>query len=253
MSASKTIAKNTLILYIRMFFTLAVSLYTSRIVLATLGVSDFGVYSIVGGIVSMGGFINGAMSNATQRFLTFSIGENNFNKLRNVFSASLTIHLFIGLIFFVVAETLGLWFLNYRLVIDAHRMYAANVVYQLSVFSFIIGIYQAPFNALIIAREKMDVFAYMSLIEVFLKLAIVFALPKINYDHLIVYAALYLAVTFLVRVLYQLYCNKQFKESKYSFYYDKELYHNLLSFSGWTLFGSLSVVAKNQGINILLN
>ena len=253
MSSSKTIAKNTLILYIRMFFTLVVSLYTSRVVLTTLGVSDYGVYSIVGGIVSFFGFINASMANATQRFLSFAIGENDYVKLKNVFSASLTLHIFIGVFFLIIAETLGLWFLNNKLIIQEDRLFAANVVFHLSVFTFIVGIIQVPYNALLIAKEKMNVFAYMGIFEVFLKLVIVFLLRIIAFDHLIVYAGLYLFTTIIIRIAYKVYCSRNFAESRYVFYYDKPLFKKLLSFSGWTMFGSLSVVAKNQGINILLN
>ena len=253
MSSSKTIAKNTLILYIRMFFTMAVSLYTSRVVLNNLGISDFGVYSIVGGIVSSFGFLHNAMANATQRFITFAIGENDFTKLKNIFSSSLTLHFLIAAFFLVLAETIGLWFLNYKLNIQVNRIFAANVVFQLSVFTFIVGIIQVPYNALIIAREKMIVFAYMSIIEVFLKLLIVFILPIINYDHLIVYAFLYLFASLLIRIAYKIYCSKNFKESHYEFFYDKLVFIDLLSFSGWTMFGSASLIAKGQGLNILLN
>lgn len=253
MSSSKTIAKNTLILYIRMFFTMAVSLYTSRVVLTTLGVSDYGVYSIVGGIVSSFGFINASMANATQRFLSFAIGENDLVKLKNIFSASLTLHIFMGVLFVVIAETLGLWFLNNKLIIQEDRLFAANVVFHLSVFTFVVGIIQVPYNALLIAKEKMDVFAYMSILEVFLKLTIVFLLPVIDFDHLIVYAGLYLLASIIIRIAYKVYCSRNFVESRYVFYYEKQLFKKLLSFSGWTMFGSMSVVAKNQGINILLN
>lgn len=232
---------------------MAVSLYTSRVVLTTLGVSDFGVYSIVGGIVSSFGFINASMANATQRFLSFAIGENDFVKLKNTFSASLTLHLFMAVFFLILAETLGLWFLNTKLIIQEDRLFAANVVFHFSVLTFVVGIIQVPYNALLIAKEKMDVFAYMSIFEVFLKLIIVFLLPIIVYDHLIVYAGLYLLVSIIIRIAYKLYCNRNFEESKYVFYYDKPLFKKLLLFSGWTMFGSMSVIAKNQGVNILLN
>jgi O-antigen/teichoic acid export membrane protein len=232
---------------------MAVSLYTSRIVLTTLGVSDFGVYSIVGGIVSSFGFINASMANATQRFLSFALGENDFVKLKNTFSASLTLHLFMAIVFLILAETVGLWFLNTKLVIQQDRLFAANVVFHLSVLTFVVGIIQVPYNALLIAKEKMDVFAYMSIFEVFLKLVIVFLLPIIVYDHLIVYAGLYLLVSVIIRISYKMYCTRNFEESRYVFYYDKPLFKKLLSFSGWTMFGSMGVIAKNQGINVLLN
>jgi len=156
-------------------------------------------------------------------------------------------------LFLVLAETIGLWFVNFKLNISVNRVYAANIVFQLSLFTFLLGIVQSPYNALIIARQKMNIFAYMSVLEVLLKLVIVLVLPIIEYDHLIVYAALYLLVSFIIRIAYKVYCTRTFIESRYAFYYDKYLYETLLSFSGWTLFGSVSLVAKNQGVNVLLN
>jgi|SRR5690554_4134955 len=253
MSSNKTIAKNTLFLYFRMILVMGVSLFTSRIVLQELGISDYGIYSLVGGIVALFGFFNAAMSSATQRYLSFDIGKGDQEKLRKTFSASLTIHAGIALLVLILAETIGLWYVNYKMVFPPERNFAVNVVYQFSIFSFLLGIIQVPYNALIIARERMNVYAYVSILEVILKLIIVFLLVYFGSDKLITYAILTFVVSFIIRVIYQVYCRKHFKESKYKFEYDKEYYRELMSYSGWNMFGSLAMVARGQGSNILLN
>lgn len=250
---NKRIAKNTFILYIRMFFTMGVSLYTSRVVLNTLGVVDFGVYSIVGGIVTLFSFFNSAMTSATQRFLAFDIGKNDLEQLKKTFNATLNIHIGIGVLVLVLAETIGLWFVNHKLNLPLDRMVAVNWVYQFSVFTFLLGIIQVPYDALIVAREKMDIYAYMSIVEVFLKLIIVYLLVVFSYDKLILYAGLLFLVSFIVRMGHKQYCKWQYEESKYQFYFDKSFYKELLSYSGWSLFGNIAAVARGQGSNILLN
>lgn len=253
MSGSKTIAKNTLFLYFRMLLVMAVSLFTSRIVLRELGVSDYGVYSLVGGIVAMFGFFNSAMSSATQRYLSFDIGKANPQKLQKTFSATLTIHTGIAVLVLILAETLGLWYINYKMVFPPERTFAVNVVYQFSILSFLLGIIQVPYNALIIARERMNVYAYVSVLEVSLKLIIVFLLVYFGSDKLITYAILTFLVSFIIRIVYQVYCRRNFKESKYRFEYDKTYYRELMSYSGWNLFGNIAAVARGQGNNIVLN
>lgn len=250
---NKRIAKNTLILYVRMFFTMGVSLYTSRVVLNTLGIQDYGVYSIVGGIVTLFSFFNGAMTSATQRFLAFDIGKNDIMQLKKTFNATLNIHIGISILVLVLAETIGLWFVNYKLNLPVDRMVAVNWVYQFSVFTFLLGIIQVPYDALIVAREKMDIYAYMSIIEVFLKLIIVYLLVIFSYDKLILYAGLLFLVSFIVRAGHMQYCKWKYKESTYEFYFDKSFYKVLLSYSGWSLFGNIAAVARGQGSNILLN
>lgn len=232
---------------------MGVSLFTSRIVLRELGVSDYGIYSLVGGIVALFGFFNAAMSSATQRYLSFDIGKGDQKKLRKTFSATLTIHVGIALLVLILAETIGLWYVNYKMVFPPERNFAVNVVYQFSVFSFLLGIIQVPYNALIIARERMNVYAYVSIMEVILKLFIVFMLVYFGSDKLITYAILTFVVSFIIRVIYQVYCRKHFKESKYKFEYDKEYYRELMSYSGWSLFGNIAAVARGQGINVVLN
>ena len=174
MSNTKLIARNTIFLYIRMLLTMGVTLFTSRIVLEVLGIEDFGIYTLVGGIVSLFSFFNSAMTSATQRFLTFDIGNNNLSQLKKTFNATLNIHIVIALVFFLLAETIGFWFVNNKLNINVDRMAAVNWVYQFSVISFIVGIIQVPYDALIISNEKMKVYAYMSILEVSIKLLVVY-------------------------------------------------------------------------------
>ena len=250
---NKRIAKNTLMLYFRMFLTMGVSLYTSRIVLNTLGVEDFGIYNVVGGVVTMFSFLNAAMSSATQRFLSFELGKENYKQLQKVFSMSLNIHVLIASVIFVLAETIGLWFLNAKLNIPAERMEAANWVYQFSILSFMVTVISVPYNAMIIAYERMNVYAYVSILEVVLKLIIVFMLQWFGYDKLKFYAILVFSISLLIRLVYGIYCNRNFKESRYVFSWDKSLYTTLMSYAGWNLWGNVAGVMFTQGINILLN
>lgn len=253
MSSHKTIAKNTMFLYIRMFLIMGITLYTSRIVLEELGVSDYGIYNLVGGIVAMIGFFNSAMSSATQRYLAHDIGKGNFQQLQKTFSATLTVHFGIAILGLIIAETLGLWYVNYKMVFPVDKTYAVNVVYQFSILTFLLSIIQVPYNALIIARERMKVYAYMSILEAILKLGTVFTLMLISNNKLIFYAILTFVVSFIIRMLYQVYCRRQFTESKYHFVYDKLYFKELISYSGWNLFGNVAAVAKGQGINLVLN
>jgi O-antigen/teichoic acid export membrane protein len=250
---SKRIAKNTILLYFRMFLTMGVSLYTSRVVLNTLGVADFGIYNVVGGVVMMLSFLNASMSSATQRFLSFELGKRDFAEFKRVFSMSINIHAIIAVTIFILAETIGLWFLNAKLNIPANRMGAANWVYQFSIFSFMVSILSVPYNATIIAHERMNAYAYISIAEVGLKLFIVFALVWLGFDKLKLYSILVFGVAVIIRALYQTYCTRNFPESKYSFFWDKNLYKTLMSYAGWNLFGNLAAVTFNSGINILLN
>lgn len=252
MSDSKRIAKNTLLLYFRMFLIMGVTLYTSRIVLKNLGVSDYGVYSIVGGIVSVLGFFNAAMSSATQRYLSFDIGKGNQVQLQKTFSVTLTIHFCIAVLALILAETIGLWYINYRMVFPDNRIYAVNIVYQFSIFTFLLNIVQVPYNALIIARERMKIYAYVSIIEAILKLGIVFLLV-FGEDKLILYAILTFSVALIIRLIYQGYCRKEFVESKYKFEYDRDYFKELLVYSGWNLFGNLVMITRVQGVNIVFN
>lgn len=250
---NKRIARNTLMLYFRMILTMFVSLYTSRVVLNTLGVEDYGTYNVVGGAVMMFGFFNGAMSSATQRFLTFDIGRKDHVQLRKTFNATQIIHIGIALLIFIIAETLGLWFVNNKLNLPEGRMEAARWVFHFSLFSFIVTVIQAPYNALIIARERMSVFAYISILDVSLKLFIVFMLTWISFDKLKLYGILIFVVSFIVAAIYRMYTRRHFEETKFLIVKDKSLYKTLISYSVWNLFGAISLVVKAQGVSIMLN
>lgn len=232
---------------------MGVSLYTSRVVLEELGIDDFGIYNIVGGIVVMFGFLNAAMSVATQRFLSFELGQKNEEMLKKVFNSALFIHFVIAFVVFIVSETLGLWFLNTKLSIPTHRMDAANWVYQFSIFSFMINILSVPYNAAIVSHERMDIYAYVSILEVVLKLIVVYLLGLLGFDKLKIYATLIFSISLLIRILYQIICRRKFKECTFEFVWDKDLLVKLTSFSGWSLFGGIAYVAKSQGVNVLLN
>lgn len=250
---NKRIAKNTLLLYVRMLFMMAISLYTSRVVLNTLGVEDYGIYNVVGGVVAMFGFINSSMSSATQRYITFALGKGDFGNLQKVFSTALQIHVLISVLIIILGETIGLWFMYEKMQIPAARMDAAFWVLQCSIVSTVIMILSVPYNADIIAHEKMSAFAYISIVEAILKLVIVYMLVVSPFDKLIFYAFLILIVQVLIRFCYSLYCNKHFKESKYRRTWDKHLFKEMTGFAGWSMFGNLSAVLFGQGLNMLLN
>ncbi len=250
---NKRIAKNTLLLYFRMFLIMGVTLYTSRIILQTLGILDFGIYNVVGGIVVMFGFLNAAMSMGTQRFLNIEMGKDDLKGLKNVFSMSVNIHIIIAIIVLLFAETLGLWFLNAKLNIPIGRMGVANWVYQFSIFSFIITIIQVPYNSAIIAHERMNVYAYVSIIEVLLKLSVVYSLVLFSIDKLKLYAFLVFVVTFIIALAYRIYSVRKFKECKFSFFWNKKIFMDLAGFSGWNLFGQIAQISTSQGVNMVLN
>lgn len=250
---NKRIAKNTLLLYFRMFFMMAVSLYTSRIVLATLGEEDFGINNVVGGFVAMFSFINAAMSTGTQRYLTFELGSGNKFKLHKVFCTSIIIHASISLLIVILAETLGLWFLLSKMTIPESRMNAAFWVYQISIASSVIMIMSVPYNAAIISHEKMSAFAYISILEVILKLLIVYLLLIVDWDKLIFYSLLGLLVQLGIRIVYGIYCKRHFPETAFRWMWDKKLLSEMLCFAGWNLWGNCAYVTFTQGLNILLN
>ncbi|MGN5955383.1 hypothetical protein ACP6L2_12305 [Sphingobacterium lactis] len=254
MEANKRVAKNTLVLYGRMLLSMFVTLYTSRVVLNILGVDDFGIYNIVAGVIIMFGFLNNAMTASTQRFLTFEIGQGNLTKLKTIFNVSITIHLIIGGIILILAETIGLWFLNTQLNIAEDRMVAANWVYQFSLLSFIISVYYVPYNAVIIAHEKMNIFALIGIGEVVLKLAVVFLLPVIPFDKLIVYAGLLFIVSTSVKVAEQIYCKRTFEECRQiALSWDKSLINEMGKFAGWNLVGVAAGIGYMQVVNVFLN
>lgn len=236
-----------------MLLIMAVTLYTSRVVLNQLGIVDYGIYNVVGGIVVMFSFLNGAMAQSTQRFLSYEMGKGNSARLQKTFSAAMSIHLLIAAIILFFSETIGLWFLNAQMKIPTDRIIAANVVYQCSILSFLTSIIQVPYNASIISHEKMQVYAYISIIEVALKLGVAFSLLIILEHRLILYAVMILAVTIIINLTYRFYCNHNFTECNYKWMYDKELFHSMSGYAVWSSVGSFAWIGKSQGCNLILN
>jgi len=252
-SNSKRIAKNTLLLYVRMLLIMAVSLYTSRVVLKILGVTDFGIYNVVGGIVAMFAFLNSALGTSTQRYLSYTLGKGSQNELKNIFTSSVIIHVILSLIIFILAETVGLWLFYEKLIIPQERLNAAFWVFQASILTCIINVISVPYNSLIIAHERMGAFACISIVEVLLKLLLVFLISVISCDKLILYALFVLLTGLIIRVIYQIYCYKQFEEAKLVRIYNWTQFKGMLTFSSWTLIGMLAWTCQTQGLNILLN
>lgn len=250
---NKRIAKNTLLLYFRTFLTMAISLYTSRVILNVLGVSDYGIYNVVGGVVAMFSVISGSFSSSISRFITFELGSGNFERLKKIFSTSLNTQLIIAAIIILLGELIGIWFINTKMQIPTERLVAANWAFQCSLFTFIINLISIPYNACIIAHEKMSAFAYISILEVTLKLIIVYLITFSPIDKLITYSILLLLVALTIRSAYGVYCKRHFSESKYQFIYDKQLSKEMLSFAGWSFFGNSAYMFNTQGVNILIN
>lgn len=251
---NKRIAKNTLFLYFRMILLMAINLYTSRVILERLGINDYGIYNIVGGVITTFTFISSAMTASTQRFLNFSIGKDDESYVRKVFNASLVIHFYLAIFVVVLTETVGLWFIYNRLVIPDARMEATLWTFHFSVAATVFLILTYPYNALIIAREKMNVFAYVSVVEGVFKLLVAFIIGWITYDRLVFYAFLLMTLQVLVSIIYRNYCTKYFSETKFKVSdIDRKLYKELLSFSGWNILGNIANVCLTQGTNILLN
>lgn len=254
MVEKKRIAINTLMLYFRMVLIMGVALYTSRIVLKVLGAADYGLYNVVGGVVSMFSFLNGSLSSGTSRFITYDIGTGNEKRLRETFNVAFISHLILAAIILLLTETIGIWFVNNKLVFDSSRRLAVNIVYQFSVLTLMLQLTQVPFTADIIAHEKMNIYAYVSIVEVLLKLGMTFLL-RLNksIDNLILYSAILFSIQLMILGSYRLYCRKHFKESKFLLCKEKCRYKEIFSFSGWDIIGSLCVLTQGQGINILLN
>ena len=250
---TKRIAKNTIILYIRMIVIMIITLYTSRVVLKALGFDDYGLYNVVGGVVTLMAFLKSSMSESTQRFLSYEMGKGNFDNLKRVFSVCLTTHFLIALILLVLAETVGLWFLNTQINIPEGREVAANWIYQFSVVSLCISIISVPFSADIISHEKMGYFAFLSILEAILKLLFSFAITFTSSDKLILYGFLMMMVPVINIALNWSYCYKRHPETHYRFFWDKSMFKKIFSFSGWTIWGQLAIVGSNQGTNILVN
>lgn len=250
---NKRIAKNTLMLYLRLFITMAVGLFTSRVVLNTLGISDYGINNVVAGFVSMFSLLTGSLSAAIGRFINVSLGKGDIMRLKTVFSSSVTIMLLMSAVILVLAEPISIWFLNNKMNIPEGRMYAANWVLQFSLLSFVVNLISVPYNATIIAHEKMNVYAYMSIFDVTMKLIIVYMLYISPFDKLITYSFLFLCVGIIDRIIYGIYCGRHFEEAHYHFVFDKSLLKDMGEFAGWNLFGSGAYLFNTQGVNIVTN
>lgn len=248
------VAKNTIILYIRMVFLMIVTLYTSRVIINVLGFYDYGIYTAVGGFVAMFGVISNSLTAAIGRFITFELGHGNKEKLNSIFSTSLLIQSIIAGVIIILAETVGIWFLNVHMTIPSERLYAANIVLQFSIITFAIQLISVPYNAAIIAHENMGAYAVISIINGFGTLLVAFSLKIIDsFDKLIAYSILIAILTLLVRVIYGIYCKKHFQECKFILKCDKSIIKEITLFAGWNFFGASAAVLRDQGVNVLLN
>lgn len=250
---NKRIAKNTLLLYFRMLFMIAINLYTSRVILQTLGIEDFGIYNVVSGVITMLGFLTNSLSGASSRYITYGLGKGDIKIMKQTFGNILAIHLLLAGIIIILGETIGLWFMSTQLQIPPEREFAAFWVYQFSVFTSVLAIISVPYNASIIAHEKMSAFAYITIADAILKLGIVYLLLLIPYDKLIIYAALYFCIQVFDRVIYSIYCRRHFEETRSKLCFNKQLFKEIFIFAGWTMNGNLAIMGYTQGLNILLN
>lgn len=251
---TKKAAKNTIVLYFRMILVMLVSLYTVRVVLNTLGTVDYGIYSVVGGVVLMLSFLTGTLSGACQRFFAYEIGCNDFVKLKRTFSISISTFILLAFIILIVLEVFGVWFLNHKMSIPIDRLYAANFVFQFSVLSFLVSIMLTPYNALLIAHEEMGVYAYIGILEVVLKLAVVYLLLLVSYDKLIIYSFFIFVSTLIVSFITIFYVKRKYNDiTKIQLIYNKEEISPILTYAGWNIIGSIVNIIKINGTNILLN
>lgn len=252
---TKQIAKNTLMLYVRMLFGMLVSLYTSRVVLQALGVEDYGIYNVVGGVVAMFSMISSSLSSSVSRFLTFELGRGDTQQLKKVFSTSLCIHFVLAGIVLLLAESIGVWFLNTRMTIPTDRLYAANCVFQASLIAFMFGLFSVPYNASIVAHEKMTAFAYIGILDIILRLCVVLFIAYIpfSFDCLIVYSLLLVVVGVFMQVIYWIYCQQHFDECRLRLKFDRNSWKAMSIFAGWNFIGCTASLLKDQGVNVLLN
>ncbi len=253
-SSNKRLVKNTITLYIRTVVVMLISLYTSRIILNSLGIEDYGTYNVIGGFVSMFSLLGGTLVSATQRFINYEMGRKDNPNVSKVFNTAIGIHIGLSVLLFVVFESFGLWFLNYKLNIPEERMFAANCVYQCSILSFLVNILSLPYNAVIIAHERMKAFAYISLIDAIIKFIIAYSLYFVRYDLLIIYAILILADSLIIRIVYSTYCRKNFPaDVSIKLHMDKSAYKRQMVFAGYTFVGSAASILSGQGVNIIMN
>lgn len=249
---SKRVAKNTIFLYLRNILVMGITIFTSRLILDALGIDNYGIYNAVGGFVAMFTMLSGTLIVASQRFIAYELGKAN-PEVKTVFSTAVSVHIIIAVIIFILLELIGLWFVNYKMNISSERMIAANWVFQCSVLTFCINIISIPYNAAIIAFEKMAAFAYISIFEVLAKLGCVYALYVITFDSLIVYAIFMMLIAILLCMIYGLFCHYHFPSCRYNFTFRKSLIHEMIGFSGWNFIGSVATNLNGHGITILTN
>lgn len=250
---NRRIAKNTILLYVRTLFSQLLGLYTSRKFLEILGVEDYGIYNVVGGVISLLLFFNGSMAVATQRYLTIELGKNDLKSYNNVFSMACIIHAVLALFVLILAETVGLWFMNSYLNIPVSRMSAANMVYQASVFTVVLSILVVPYTASLTSHERLDVYAFVGMGEAILRLGVVYLLLISTYDSLVLYGFLLFVIQLISAFIYIVFCTKIFKECRFHWLWNTSLFRSMLGFTGWNLFGTLAWILKDQGNNLLLN
>lgn len=250
---NRRILKNTVLLYVRTILIMLVSLYTGRVVLNTLGIDDYGVYQAVGGVVAMFSVISGSLSNSISRYITYGIGKSDKEGLVRTFSTSIIIQFVISAVVLILCEVVGVWFLNYKMDIPDGRLIAANWVLQCSLITFVVGLISTPYNACIIAHEHMSAFAYISIIEVVLKLVVVYVLSVSPFDKLQTYVVLLVIVSFFIRLLYRLYCTRHFEESRSKLIFDKGIFKEMIGFAGWNFFSNAAYIFNTQGVSLLVN
>ena len=253
LSNSIRVSKNALLLCFRQLIIMLVSLYTVRIILETLGAEDYGIYNVISSVIIIFGFFNGTITEACQRYFSFYLGKNNLEHLEKIFNICFIIFIFVGLIILLLGETLGLWFVSSKLTIPQERYNSALIVYQLSILSFLFTFLANPYMAMIIAREDIHIYAYMSIVDVLLKVGIIFLLRFITMDKLILYSLLMAVIALVNAVIYILICNIKYKECKFSLYWNKEIFIDIISYTGWNTFGGIAIVSKIQLVNIILN
>ena len=252
-SKSYTLARNTAFLYLRMIIVMLVSLYTSRVILRTLGFEDFGIYNVVGSVVVFMSFLQAALRNATSRYIAYDLGVGDLSNLSRTFSMAVNSHLLLAVVFFIGVGAVGEWIVMHKLNIPPDRLHAAGWAFLFSLTTFCLSIVRTPFESNILAHEKMDFYALVSVLDAFLKLGIVFLLPYISYDNLATYAALYASINLLNLLLYAIYAKWYFSEIHFMRPIDRQLFRSMIGFSGWNIFGSFSGIMKEQGINLIIN
>lgn len=252
-SNNKRLAKNTMILYGQMIFITLINLYSIRLLLEVLGIEDYGTYNVVGGVVTMFSFISGSMTSGAQRFFAYEIGKKNYRQLSNIFNMTNLVYWIMAIIVLILLETIGLWFINTRMVFGAGRIIAVNWIYQFSIFTFIVNIISIPYNALIVAYERISIYSLINIGDNVFKFIAILLLTVCSTDKLIAYGGLIFAFSIIIRLAFQVYCKYNFRECWYHFYWSQSLIKSLLSYSGYNMIGAIANIARNEGLNILLN